>query len=139
MDRKVIDLTSENIRVGAICQKVMKFPFFRKMKSYKKSLLHFCIRVRRICLFWEVQNAKVRKVALFALRRSQIVQVALFHTCTTFLPVLGGPKSLFSLLERFLRKVGPPGAGPLTGGDPPGGRGGRGVSSHLPLTLSLYL
>ena len=89
---KISELTWENIRVGAICQKVMGLSFFRKMKSCKKSLLHFCIRVRRICLFWEVQIAKVRKVALFALWRSQIVQVALLHTCTTFLPVLGGPK-----------------------------------------------
>ena len=45
MDRKVIDLTSENIRVGAICQKVMKIPNFQKIKKLQKvtfALLHTC-------------------------------------------------------------------------------------------------
>ena len=45
LDRKVIDLTSENIRVGAICQKVMEFLNFRKMKKLQKvtfALLHTC-------------------------------------------------------------------------------------------------
>ena len=44
-DRKTIDLTSENIRVGAICQKVMGFPKFQKMKKLQKvtfAFLHTC-------------------------------------------------------------------------------------------------
>ena len=53
-----------------------------------------------------------------ALWRTQIAQVALLHTCTTFLRVLRAPKALFALFERILKKVGPRGPGPLTGGDP---------------------
>ena len=52
--------------------------------------MRFCIRVRRFGSIWEVQIAKVQKVALFALWRSRIAQVALLHTCTTFLLDLGG-------------------------------------------------
>ena len=59
----------------------------------------------------------MQKVALFALWRSQIVQVALLHTCTMFLLDLGGPKSLFALLELKMTS-GPPlgakGPDPLT-------------------------
>ena len=39
LDRKVVELTWENIRVGAICQKVMKFLNFRK----KLQKNHFCV------------------------------------------------------------------------------------------------
>ena len=45
LDRKVVDLTWENIRVGAICQKVMKFSFFSKNEKLQKvtfALLHTC-------------------------------------------------------------------------------------------------
>ena len=49
--------------------------------------------------------------------RSQIAQVELFHTCTTFLAVLGAPKSLFALLDAHGVKRSPrapEGARPLT-------------------------
>ena len=45
LDRKVVDLTWENIRVGAICQKVMGFLTFRKIKKLQKvtfAFLHTC-------------------------------------------------------------------------------------------------
>ena len=45
LDRKVVELTWENIRVGAICQKVMEFLTFRKIKKLQKvtfAFLHTC-------------------------------------------------------------------------------------------------
>ena len=99
-DRKSSSQPSVKSLRGIICQKVKIFVIFKKQKSCKNPLLRFCIRVRRFCSIWEVKIAKVQKVALFALWRSQIVQVALLHTCTTFLLDLGGPKSLFALLEQ---------------------------------------
>ena len=80
--------------------------------------MRFCIRVRRFGSIWEVQIAKVQKVALFALLRSRIAQVALLHTCTMFLLDLGGPKSL--LAQKVVRSLdviflGARGSNPLTG------------------------
>ena len=45
LDGKVIELTWENIRVGAICQKVMKVVKIRKIKKLQKvtfAFLHTC-------------------------------------------------------------------------------------------------
>ena len=111
----------------------------KNKKVAKKSLLRFCIRVRGKRGSGEVQIAKVQLFALFALWRSRIARVALLHTCTTFLLDPGARNAVFQKTERIFRKVGPPGAGPLTGGDPPGaGRGGAGgfLPSLSPLGLS---
>ena len=61
-------------------------------------LSRFGIRVRRFLVFRGVGIAKLRFERVGAPWRSQIAQVELFHTCTTFLRVLRAPKALFALL-----------------------------------------
>ena len=86
--------------VGHVCKSakvifVTLFSFLQKIKSYKKSLLRFGIRVRRFLVFRGVGIAKLRFERFGALRRSQIAQAALFHTCTTFLGVSPRQESPF--------------------------------------------
>ena len=139
MDRKVIDLTWENIRVGAICQKVMGFLNFRKMKKLQKVTFAFLHTCTTFLLDLGGPKRKSAKSCTFCTLARPNRPSRTFSYVYDVFGCSESPKSTLGAFGAGLVKSRSPGARTLNRGGPPRGGGGGGGFPTLPLSSRTLL
>ena len=99
-DRNYRQQPSVNISFGAICQKVEIFPFFQKIKKLQKVTFAFWHTCTAFLLDLGGQNRKSAKSCTFCTLALPNRPSRTFAYVYDVLLDLGGPKSLFALLEQ---------------------------------------